>query len=260
MRPPWSRGVGDREFLVSPNVFIRVLGPIDVVADGSVVPISGHHTRLVLGTLVVSLAHAVAAEHLAFVVWGDTPPPSAATSLQSLVSRLRSVLGVDAITYTNGAYILTIDANLVDAVRFERMALAAGECLGSDPERAGDLCRQALALWRGAPFGDVADNDFAHLEAIRLDELRMTTMELQLEADLALHRERWVTPTLEAAVEEYPYREGLWVLLVRALIATNRRRDAVDACARLRLVLAEIGLEPGPDMRHLETELFSPRS
>ena len=215
---------------MSPNVFIRVLGPIDVVVAGSVVPITGRHARLVLGTLVVSLAHAVAAEHVAFVIWVDSPPRSAATSLQSLVSRLRTVLG------------------------------AAGDCLASDPERTRDLCRQALALWRGAPFGDVADNDFAHLEAIRLDELRMTTMELQIEAELAMHRERWVTPTLEAAVEEYPYREGLWVLLVRALIATNRRRDAVDACSHLRRILGEIGLEPGPEMRHLETELFTPRS
>jgi len=245
---------------VSPNVFIRVLGPIDVVVAGSVVPITGRHARLVLGTLVVSLAHAVAAEHVAFVIWGDSPPRSAATSLQSLVSRLRTVLGADAIAYTNGAYVLTVDPDQVDAVRFERLALAAGDCLASDPERTRDLCRQALALWRGAPFGDVADHDFAHLEAIRLDELRMTTMELQIEAELAMHRERWVTPTLEAAVEEYPYREGLWVLLVRALIATNRRRDAVDACSHLRRILGEIGLEPGPEMRHLETELFTPRS
>lgn len=242
---------------MNPNVFIRVLGPIDVVVAGSPTPITGRHGRLVLGALVVSVAHAVDAEHLSFVVWGDTPPRSAMTTLQSLVSRLRTVLGSDAISYTNGAYMLTVDPDQVDAVRFERLALAAGECLASDPERTRDLCRQALALWRGTPFGDVADNEFAHLEAIRLDELRMTTMELQLEAELATHRERWVTPTLEAAVEEYPYRESLWVLLVKSLMATTRRREAVAACSRLRSLLAEVGLEPGPEIRQLEQELFT---
>jgi DNA-binding SARP family transcriptional activator len=243
---------------VDPKVFIRVLGPIDVVIAGSPAPITGRHTRLVLGALVVSLAHAVAAENLAFVVWGDEPPRTAMTTLQSLVSRLRTILGADAIAYTNGAYVLTADPDQVDAVRFERLALAAGDCLADDPGHTRDLCREALGLWRGAPFGDVGDHDFAHLEAIRLDELRMATMELQLEAELALHRERWVTSTLEAAVEEYPYREGLWVLLVRALVATNRRREAVTACSQLRHILAEIGLEPGPEILRLEQELFTP--
>lgn len=242
---------------MDPTALIRVLGPIDVVLADAPTPVTGRHTRIVLGALVVSLAHAIPAEHLAYLIWGEEPPPSAMTTLQSLVSRLRKLLGHDAIVFTNDSYILEASPDQVDAVRFERLALAAGDCLATDPDRTRAQCREALALWRGAPFGDVGDREFAHLEAIRLDELRMATMELQLEAEFALHRERWLTSTLEAAVEEYPYREGLWALLVRALTATNRRREALAACTRVRHILGEIGLEPGPEILRLERELFT---
>lgn len=260
---PYRRGAGathgapGQGVVVDPGVLIRVLGPIDAVIAGVVRPVGGRHTRTVLAALSVALAHAVPAEHLAFILWGDTPPRSAMTTLQSLISRLRALLGHDAIAFTNGAYLLAAEPEQVDAIRFERLAQAAGEAVAQDPGQARSLCRQALGMWRGAPFGDVADCDFAHLEAIRLDEIRVATMELQMEAELALHRERWMTPTLEAAVEEYPYREGLWVLLIRALAATNRRREAVAACTRLRGILGEIGLEPGPEVLALERELFA---
>ena len=46
--------------------------------------------------------------------------------------------------------------------------------------------RAALALWRGSPLADVADEPFASAEIRRLEELRLQAAELAIDADLAL--------------------------------------------------------------------------
>lgn len=239
-------------------IAIGVLGPLEITCSGRTVPVPGRHARAVLAALVVTVGHAVAPDHLQFLVWGDDPPSSGLATLHSHISRLRRLLGPDSIITSGAGYTLAIDPGAIDAVRFERLALAAGDLVAIDPAQARERCREALALWRGAAFGDLADHEFAHLECLRLDDLRMTTMEVYLEAELALGRARWVTAALEAAVEEDAYREHLWALLIRALTETGRRREAAQACDRVRHLLGQVGLDPGDEIRRLEGALFPP--
>ena len=60
--------------------------------------------------------------------------------------------------------------------------------------------REALALWRGPPLDDVADEPFAAAEIRRLEELRLAAVELAIENDLARGRHREVLGELEALV------------------------------------------------------------
>ena len=53
------------------------------------------------------------------------------------------------------------------------------------PARRGAAAREALALWRGEPLADVADEPFAAAEIRRLEELRLRGGELAIDADLA---------------------------------------------------------------------------
>ena len=58
---------------------------------------------------------------------------------------------------STGGYQLAVDPEDVDARRFERLAAAGASSLREgDPERARDVLGEALALWRGPAFGDLA--------------------------------------------------------------------------------------------------------
>ncbi len=226
---------------------IRVLGPIDVATPAGPAPVGGPRSRALLGALVISAGHAVPIDHLCEVMWGDEQPRSAHNTLQSHVSQLRHLLGYEAIVLTDHSYELDADTVGIDARDFERLLWIATDTR-DDAEERWRLSREALDLWRGRPFGDLADSDPFRLEAYRLDELRLTAMELNMSADLELGRHELVVGELESAVEEHPYREPLWYLLIDALARGGRRVEALRTCARLRHVLREVGVSPGAEL------------
>jgi DNA-binding SARP family transcriptional activator len=144
----------------------------------------------------------------------------------------------------------------VDALRFERLVGDASESR-ENPERRRSICTEALGLWRGRPFGDLADDEGFRLEAYRLDELRLFSMELSLEAELDLGHHELVIGELESAVEEHPYREHLRILLATALARSDRRVEALRACARLRHELAAVGLGPSDELITIENSILA---
>lgn len=233
----------------------RVLGPIEVVEDGQLLRIGGRLEKMLLGALAVASNHAVSTDSLAEVLWGGAPPASRDNSLQTYVSRLRAVIGRDRILSENHSYQLRVEKGELDALEFERLAKAADACRDDAAERY-ELCADALQLWRGTPFGDFSDLEPFRLEVIRLDELRMSVLETRLAAEIALGHENLVTGTLEGLVQEYPYRERFWQLLIGALALTGRRVEALRSCEELRQVLAELGLDPGQDIVHLEQAIL----
>lgn len=233
---------------------IRVLGPVDLLSSGVLVPLGGHHQRKLLAALVLAANHAVSMESLARVLWGEDAPSSRDNTIQSYVYRLRHLIGADAIVSEDHSYMLRVDADDVDALRFEVLLNQAADAK-DDPERRNALAREALALWRGEPFGDLGDEDPFRVEAIRLVELRLSAMELRLESDLALGSEEKVVGTVEAMVEEHPYNEKLWYLLIEALSRSGRRVDALRAVGRLSGLLAEVGLEPSAAIGDLEERI-----
>jgi DNA-binding SARP family transcriptional activator len=233
-------------------VRIRVLGPIEVVVGRLPEPVPGRRARSLLAALVLGIDHLVSVEHLVAAVWGDDPPPSARNTLQTHVSTLRSLLGRDAIDFDEEAYILRLSPESVDAVRFERLTIEAADSLPKLPSVARELAMEGLGLWRGAPFGDIGDDEFVELEVRRLLELRLELMEVRLEADIALGRSGPAAAVLEGMVIDHPYRERLWCLLMTALAHDGRRVEAIRACRRLEDQLAEVGLEPSHEIRDLE--------
>lgn len=237
---------------------IRVLGPVDVVTPSGNLPIGGHQVRTLLAALVVSARRAVPISSLEEILWGDDPPPAADNTIQTYVSQLRHALGTNAVAAVDHSYRLDVDVDCIDAVRFERLLSQATEAR-DDPANCRDLCREALRLWRGRPFGELADVEAFALEAYRLDELRLATMELLLEAEFALGRHELIIGELENAVVEHPYHEALWHLLIDALHRSSRRVEALRACARLRRVLAEVGIEPGEALIEREQAILDGR-
>jgi DNA-binding SARP family transcriptional activator/tetratricopeptide (TPR) repeat protein len=232
-----------------------VLGPVQATRDGSQLTLGGPRQRAVLALLLLAGGRVVPAEYLAEVLWRGCPPPGAAKTLRSYVSRLRSLLGSDAgLAGHGGGYVIMVQPDQLDAGRFERLVGAGREALGrGNAVAAAGQFGEALALWRGRALADVAEVEPLALAAARLEELRLVAVEGRLEADIERGLAGEVTGELEALVAEYPVRERLWRLLVLALYRAERQADALAAYRRARQMLAdELGIEPGEELRQLE--------
>ena len=236
-------------------VEFRILGPVQAVRGGRELALGGPRRRAVLALLLVAGGRVVPAERLAEELWGGCPPPGAAGTLRSYLSRLRALAGPDAaLIARGGGYALAAGPDQLDASRFERLAGAGREALEQgEAAAAAARFREALGLWRGRALADVAEVEPLARESARLEELRLVAVEGRIEADIALGRHAEVAGELEGLVAEHPLRERLWRLLVLALYRCGRQADALAAYRRARAMLAEeLGIEPGEELRQLE--------
>jgi predicted ATPase/class 3 adenylate cyclase len=191
-------------------------------------------------------------------LWGDHPPRSAVKTAQTYVSSLRRRLGPDTIRSTPSGYRLGVSADQVDVTRFEGLLREADEAARQgDQEQVVRIAGEALALWRGEPLPDLADQAMGMAEAARLGELRRAGEERLWEARLALGEHTQLIGDLEAAVAAEPLREPRWVLLMVALYRSGRQADALRTYQRLRKVLGEgLGLEPTAETQAVEAAVL----
>src|SRR5215475_5746821 len=234
---------------------VRLLGPVRAIRLGREIALGGPQKRAVLALLVLEAGRVVPAGRLMEELWRGSPPPGAAVTLRSYVSRLRAVLGPEAVLEgSGGGYVITVRADDVDAGRFERLVAAGQAALqGGEAAAAAGRFAEALGLWRGPALADVCEVEALALESARLEELRLAAVEGRIEADIALGRHARVIGELECLVAEFPVRERLWRLLVLALYRDERQADALAAYRRARAMLAaELGLQPGEELRRLE--------
>jgi len=234
---------------------VRLLGPVRATRLGREIALGGPKKRAVLALLLLEAGRVVPAGRLMEELWRGSPPPGAAATLRSYVSRLRAVLSPDAVLGgSGGGYVITVRADDVDAGRFERLVAAGQAALAADEATAAaGRFAEALALWHGRALADVCEVEALALESARLEELRLAAVEGRIEADIALGRHARVIGELECLVAEFPVRERLWRLLVLALYRDERQADALAAYRRARAMLAaELGLEPGEELRRLE--------
>lgn len=233
-----------------------LLGPLSVVSGSDDLVLGGPRQRTVLAHLLLRANHELTGDQLVDRVWGDHPPATARGSLHAYVSRLRSVLGPDRLEGRGGRYVLHAAPGEVDATRFDVLRAEARRFAVTDPESASRCLREALALWRGGALEDLAAEPSLAAAVARLDDERLAATEEWVELELSLARPEAVLAVLDDLVREHPYRERMWGQLVLALYRLGRQQDALDAYARLRVVLAdELGLDPGPDLRLLHDQV-----
>jgi predicted ATPase/DNA-binding SARP family transcriptional activator len=244
----------------------RILGPLEIGLDGSPFTVKGRKPRALLALLLLHRNELVPAERLIDDLWGEDPPATAGNTLQVYVSQLRKVVEGELVREGPG-YRLQVEPDRLDSERFERLAGEAASALGRRAYvEASELLTEALALWRGPPLVDVQYESFAQAEITRLEELRLAAIEGRIEAELGLGHHGEVVGELEALVAENPLRERFRGQLMLALYRAGRQADALEAYQEARRVLLdELGLEPGPELRELEQailrqeEALSPR-
>src|SRR4051812_27445444 len=155
---------------------LSILGHVEASVDDQPVTLGGAKQRAVLAMLGLEANRAVTADRLVEGLWGEAPPPSAPKMVQNYVWRLRRTLAADggAEILTRGrGYELRIDRELVDVCRLERLVSEAARAADAG-EPANGAAREALALFRGDPLADVADEPFAAAGIRRLEGLRPT--------------------------------------------------------------------------------------
>ena len=237
---------------------IRLLGPLEASVDDRRVTVGGAKQRAVLAMLGLEANRAVTADRLIEGLWGEHAPPSAAKMVQNYVWRLRTALadegGAEIVT-RGRAYELRIDRELVDACRLERLVSEAARA--AENGEPGNAARAALALFRGEPLADVAEEPFASLEIHRLEELRLTAAELAIEADLAAGRHQEIVGEIDALLAANPLRERLHGQRMLALYRCGRQAEALEAYRHARQTLVEeIGVEPSPELRRLHDAIL----
>jgi len=238
-----------------------ILGPLEVRTDGRLVPVQGFRQRALLAMLLLHANEVVTSGRLLDELWGGEPRSDTA-ALRVRVSQLRKALrvaGCDELLETHPpGYVLKLDRDWLDLGQHERLAAEAGLVLEHDPARAAARLREALALWRGPPLADFAYEPFAQTTIGRLEELRLTTLENWIEAELAAGREREVVGELGALVAEHPLREGFRAQMMLALYRAGRQAEALEVYQRTRsLLVQELGIEPAPALRELHRAVLA---
>lgn len=237
----------------------QVLGPLEVSFRGAPISLGGAKQRAVLAVLLLRAGEIVPVGRLVDEVWGENPPPSAAHTLESYVSRLRQLFnGHGPRLIRRGAgYALELDGAALDAQRFFELHERA--CLASALESHGDtveLTTAALAMWRGPALADVALASAGRAEADRLEELRLRTYELRFDAELALGRNEGAVGELQTLVAQNPYRERFVAQLMLALYRCGRHAEALEAYEQTRRRLDDdLGLQPSTDLQQLSGQI-----
>ena len=114
-------------------------------------------------------------------------PTAAGATLRLNISRLRKAIPPDLLATRSPGYILHVRPDELDLHRFERLMDDGRSLLArGGAGEASARVREALALWRGRPPADFADEDFAQPAIARLEEIRLAAVELRIDIDLAL--------------------------------------------------------------------------
>ena len=232
---------------------IRLLGPLEVV-DGDRVLTPHRQKPRALAVLALRAGRHVSKDLLVELIWGQDSPRRAIDALENYVSQLRKLLGRDAIGTRPGGYQLQVSPEEVDVTRFERLI---AEARAAEPLERAEGIRAALTLFRGPPLADLAYEPFAPTEIGRLEELELTAREDLVDAELEVGRHADVVPDLEVLIAGHPYRERPRAQPMLALYRAGRQAEALEVFHEARrLLVDELGLEPGAELQELERAIL----
>ncbi|MFI5621432.1 AfsR/SARP family transcriptional regulator [Streptomyces sp. NPDC051567] len=244
------------------TVVFRILGPLQVTGQGGPVRIPPGRQEVILAALLLEANRVVSTDYLVDLIWDDEPPDTARTQVQICVSRLRKVFtkaGIAAaITTRPPGYVLKTGGDLVDAALFaRRVADARTLSRQGGPAEAVELLRAAGELWQGDCLSGVS-SETLRSKALQLDEERLIAAETRIELELELARHHQLVGEIQLLVRVHPLRERLRGQLMLALYRSGRQAEALESYRVGReLLVEELGLEPGGELRRLESAILS---
>ncbi|MGZ3142168.1 BTAD domain-containing putative transcriptional regulator [Lentzea chajnantorensis] len=225
-----------------------MLGPLEVLLDGVVVPLPAGRSRVLLATLLLRPNQVVSIDALVDRLWdGEPPTPDRAhKTLHTVVMRLRRALGeADCVRTSTGGYLAEVAVDALDLTRFRRL-VAAGELAA------------AVRLWRGPMLVDVRSGALHQHDVPLVTEEWLHALERRISADLDAGRAAEVVPELRGLTAQHPFREAFWAQLVLALAMSGQQERALAAYREVRALLAdELGVDPGDELRAVHQRVLA---
>lgn len=249
---------------------VSVLGQLSLQRDEVTLTPTAPKLRRVLALLLLQANQVVPVSGFFRELWEDDPPPSALTTLQTYILHLRRLIDSlprdplgrtarDILVTRPGGYMFRVRPGELDLHIYNKLtaqgrnALADGDC-----STAADAFSAALALWHGPALVDVQVGRLLELEAIRLEQSRLSTVEQHIEASLRLGRHLDVLSDLSALATEHRLNENLHAQLMLALHRSGRRQDALRVFHRLRSrLIEELGLEPSQRLHRVQAAILA---
>ncbi|TDO66440.1 putative ATPase [Kribbella sp. VKM Ac-2571] len=240
-----------------------VLGTVTAwTGDGRAVRFPDRKVRALLADLLLHTGRPVAAATLIDDLWGDELPVNPTATLQTRVSQLRRALdeaepGARKLIRTSPpGYLIDVAPEALDSGLFRALAARARQT-GSARMRAATLA-DALTLWRGPAYAEVAADPFARAAVDRLDEERLAVQEAYAETRLVLGEYEDLVAELAELVAHNPLRQRLRAVQMRALHETGRQAEALESYADLRDRLrVELGLDPSAELVALRQSILT---
>ncbi|MFD0363630.1 BTAD domain-containing putative transcriptional regulator [Nocardia sp. GCM10030253] len=249
----------------------RVLGALDISANGCEIDLGGVTRRAVLGYLLLHDNKVVPTSRIRAALWHGDPPPTARKIVQNAVSAIRKVLAVEgepasepglcstALLTQLPGYRLRVDPESVDLHRFRTLTRLGRAELDAGAVARGRLhLREAIAMWSGNALADLVENGILWSELTAIEDERLNAYEDCFDAELACGRHREITPELELLTTTAPLREGFHRQYMLALYRSGRQGDALNVYHRSRAALVDtLGIEPGRELQRLHQQILA---
>ena len=233
-------------------VLVHVAGPLRVDRGGDTLELAevgSRKGRTLLRLLCARRGTLLTGSDIAAVLWPTERPGDPDAVVASLVSRLRRVLGADAVLGGREGYRL---GNVeTDLDRAQRLLEAAAH---ADPAPAVAGAQAALRLLDvgEAPVGAADDGAWAAPERAELSALQRRGRALLAQAALDTGDAAAAEDAARRALDADPLDEDAVRLLLRALLTRALPAEALRVYERFRRTLAdELGTDPAPPTREL---------
>ncbi|HEV2376606.1 MAG TPA: BTAD domain-containing putative transcriptional regulator [Streptosporangiaceae bacterium] len=234
---------------------MEVLGPLEVRRDGRPVALGPARRRAVLGLIALHPGMGLPRAALVDALWGERPPPTAATMVQAQVSQIRGVLGPGRgtadtqLSWDGFRYRLSLAGIGLDLAEFNELAGRAQQAVAEGNAGAGcALFERALGQWRGQPLVDIEILG-SHPAVTALARRRDDVVIEYAAAAFRAGAPGQVVTHLEALTARQPLDERAHAQLMNALAASGQQAAALRLYQELvRRLDNELGVRPGTEL------------
>jgi DNA-binding SARP family transcriptional activator len=248
---------------------IKLLGRLDATLDGVPILPSAAKPRQLLALLALNAGHIVSMSTLMAELWAEVQPRTACTSLYTYISNLRRELALALRGHTDcdakrilvteqTGYSLRVPRSDTDVGQYQELATAGRIAADrGDHETASRSLGAALSLWRGSALSDLVVGPELTVDVVRLEENRVSDLDLRIEADLYLGRHRMLLGDLAELCARFPMSENFCKKYMLALYRSGEQWRALQAFQRLRsAMIQELGVDPSAATQRLHMAIL----
>lgn len=250
------------EDCASGRVSAKVLGTLQIRRGTEVLSaqhLGGPKSRQILEILLLHLGSAVSKGTLIDMLWMESAPSTAVSTLESYVSVLRRCLqpgqgkrGV--LKTTTGGYLLDADLIDLDLARFDSLLTRAEQATG---EQAAALLRQALAISDEPLLGHELLPEWAEAERTLHAARVMAARVLAAETALALGQLNEAIGLARQVLDLDPLNEPAWSVLILGMEQIRQPLRGLQAYEQCRRVMdRELGCQPGELLQQAQLRML----